>query len=306
MNHRRLLGPIAALVTLAVLGGSGAAVAAWTAAASVSASASSATARTTLTQAGALTTTYAYTGTSSPVVGGTLVLANTGTAPLSYAMATQLGAGSSAVLAQKTTLSLWTGTCGTTIPSAGVVTTTLANPAPALPAAAQSLAPGASVTVCLATRISGADATTSTAALQGQTVTATFRATGSVGTNWTATADAAPITQSVYRLAPATDLTCTNASAGRVTLTWTAPANRLGGTVTYRVFDTIAGRQAGSGTATSLTVGPYDISPNGTFELAVEAKESAYATTAVVSDTVTVIRTSPLDWGLIPTLKCAS
>ncbi|SFI50088.1 MULTISPECIES: hypothetical protein [Microbacterium] len=306
MIRRRHLGPVAALVTLAVLGGSGAAVASWTAAASVSATASSASAATTLTQAGSLTTTYAYAGTSSSPVGGTLVLTNTGTTPLTYTLTTQLATGSSSALAQKTTLSLWTGTCGAAAPATGAVTTTLANPMPALPAAAQNLAAGTSVTVCVATKIAGTDAGSSNAALQGQSVTATFTATGAVGANWKATSTAAPLTQSVYRLAPATAITCTNGSAGKVTLSWAAPANRPSGSVTYRVFDTVSGREIDSVTANSLTIKPFDISPNGTFELAVEAKESSYSTTATVSDSVTVIRTSPLDWGILPRLQCAS
>ncbi|GEP47405.1 hypothetical protein MSA03_09130 [Microbacterium saccharophilum] len=308
MIRRRHLGPVAALVTLAVLGGSGAAVATWTAAASVSATASSATAATTLTQAGSLTTTYAYAGTSSSPVGGTLVLANTGTTPLTYTLTTQLATGSSSALAQKTTLSLWTGTCGAAAPTSGVVTTTLANPTPALPAAAQNLAAGASVTVCVATKIAGTDAGSSNAALQGQSVTATFTATGAVGANWKATSTAAPLTQSVYRLGGIGAVTCTDSFfRTSVTLRWNAPANTApGSTVSYRIYDVETNRELGTSTTTAVTLNARDINPKGVYQFAVEARESAYGTSAEPSAPVTLERSSIFGLGITPTLECAS
>ncbi len=303
MIRRRLLGPVAALVTLAVLGGAGAAVATWTAAASVSTAVSSATATTTLTQAGALTTTYQYTGTSSNVVAGTLVLANTGTTPLAYTLATQLAAGSSSTLAQKTTLALWTGTCGTTIPTSGVVTTTLADPAPSLPAAAQSLTAGTTVTVCVATRVTGSDGTTSNAALQGQAVTATFSATGAVGANWKTTATAAALTQSVYRLSGVGAGTCTDSpSRTSVTLRWNAPANAAPGqTISYRVYDVDANRDLGTFTTTSVTINARDFNQRGVYRFAVEARESGYGTTAEPSQTLTIER---IGQGANATVEC--
>lgn len=308
MSRRRLLGPVAALVTLAVLGGSGAAVATWTAATSVSATASSAAAKTTLTQAGSLTTTYAYAGSTSNTVGGSLILANTGTTPLSYTLATLLAAGSSSALAQKTTLWLWTGACGTTIPASGVVTTTLANPAPMLPGAAQTLAAGASVTVCVATRITGSDPSSSNAALQGQSVTATFTATGAVGANWKATASASPLTQSVYRLGAIGAVTCTDTFfRTSVTLRWNNPANAApGAAVTYRVYDVASNREVGTSTTNSLTISARDINPKGMYQFTIEARESAYGTTAELSAPVTLERSSIFNLGITPTLECAS
>ena len=139
MIRRHRLGAIAALVTFAVLGGAGGATAAWSASASVSASASSATIATTLAQTGALTTTYRYAGSRSTAAAGELTITNAGGAPLSYVLSSQVTG--SAVLARKTVLRLWTGACGATAP-AGAVVTTLADTAPALPAAARTLAAG--------------------------------------------------------------------------------------------------------------------------------------------------------------------
>ncbi|KAA9150768.1 hypothetical protein F6B41_02420 [Microbacterium lushaniae] len=309
MTRRRLLVPIVAIATFVALASGGAAAAAWLASASVTANASSATVATTLTQAGSLTTTYRYAGTTSPTARGTLAIANTGRAPLTYTLANQL-TGSSA-LAQKTTLQLWTGTCGPTPPSTGVVTTTLADPAPALPSAARTITPGATVTVCLATRISGTDASAANAALQGQSLTAVFRVTGAVGSDWTATADAAPFTQAAYRIDPAGAVACAGGRWGEVTLNWTAPANRVAGSpVTYRIFDTASGDTldtviADAATA-SVTLGGYDLPRNGTFALAVEARDATSGTTATATAPVSVIRTTPWNLGILfPSLRCS-
>lgn len=293
MTRRRLLGPVAALVTLAVLGGAGGASAAWIASASVSASASSTTIATTLAQTGALSTTYRYSGTASTAASGQLTITNTGGAPLSYALANQVGG--SAALAQKTTLRLWTGACGATAP-ADAVTTSLANTAPALPAAARSLAAGASVTVCVSTQVEGA----SNESLQGQSATATFRVTGAVGTSWTTSATAAAVTQSVYRLAAAGTPTCSAESASTVRLTWTAPTNRADtAPVSYRVYDSASGTTfatvASANANVSIVFSGHMIGSNGTYRLAIEAKETTGgATTAPASATVRVIRSTSL------------
>jgi len=292
MSGRRL-GPIAALVTLAVLGGSGVAVAAWSASASLTATASASTPATTIAQSGALTTTYQYTGTSSAAVSGSLTIKNTGGTPLAYSLATDLTG--SSTLAQMTTLSLWTGNCAGDVP-ADAVKTTLANPTPALPAAARSLASGSTAVVCVATRVEGRDAASSNTALQGQSVTAAFRVTGAVGTNWTATATAGSVTQSVYQLAAAGALTCTNvrvfAIFPAVRLSWTAPANRPAGAhVTYEIVD-------GTGRVVKKVTGSEDIiiegkdfSGNGTYALTVRAVDTTYGTTAAASAPVSVDRT---------------
>lgn len=292
---RRRLGIIAAAVTLAVLSGSGAAVAAWHATASAPATASSTTIASTFVRAGALDTTYRYTGTSSPVVTGTLALANTGTTPLAFTL-TNATTGS-AVLAQKVALTLWTGACGTTIPATGTTTTTLADPAPALPAAARTLAPGAKVTVCVATRIAGSDASTTNAALQGQAVTAALSATGTIGTAWTTTATATPLTQSVYRMAAVGTVGCSSSGffASRVTLRWQAPADRpAGARIDYRIVDTASGAVittvASDASSASVELAARSLPSEGTFALAVEATEAATGTTTALSGTVSVTR----------------
>ena len=303
---RRRIGLIASLVTLAVLGSSGGAAAAWNASSSVSAAASSTTIGTTMQQTGSLSTTYRYSGTSSTAASGQLTITNTGGAPLTYSLANQL-AGSTA-LAQKTTLRLWTGSCGTSAP-VGAMTTTLANTAPVLPQAARTLAAGASVTVCISTQVEG----TTNASVQGQSITATFSVVGAVGTSWTTSASAAAVTQSVYRLSAAGSPTCAALPWDDVRLTWSAPPNRADSTpVTYRVFDTSSGTTVTTVSSANATVSAdisgHDIGANGAFRLAIEARESSgSATTAPASAAVSVTRsTSFLDpLQLFPRYNCS-
>jgi hypothetical protein len=304
---RRRIGLIASLVTLAVLGSSGGAVAAWNASSSVSAAASSATIATTMQQTGSLSTMYRYSGTSSTAAAGQLTITNTGGAPLTYSLANQL-AGSTA-LAQKTTLRLWTGTCGTSAP-AGAMTTTLANTAPALPQAARALAAGASVTVCISTQVEG----TTNASVQGQSITATFSVVGAVGTSWTTSASAAAVTQSVYRLSAAGNPTCAPSSTRNVRLTWSAPANRTdNATLSYRVYDAASGTTVATVSSASATVSTdlsgNAIAANGTYQLLIEAREStASGTTAPASTAhVAVTRsTGILDiFQLFPRYDCS-
>ncbi|MGP3533333.1 hypothetical protein ACTU3I_00955 [Microbacterium sp. RD1] len=309
MTRRRLLTPIVAVATFVALASGGAAAAAWIASASVNATASSATVATTLAQSGNLATTYRYTGTTSTSASGSLVLTNTGRTPLTYTLAAQTTG--HATLAQKTALSLWTGTCGTTVPATGAVTTTLADAAPALPAAARTIAPGASATVCLATRITGADASASNAALQGQSITVAFTATGSAGANWKAAASAPAFTQSVYRVGSAGAVSCSaNWWSRGVTLSWPAPANRVAGSpVAYRVVDTrtggeIAAVTVDAGTA-SVSFDGYAIAQNGTHALAVEARDTVSGSISAVNPTIAITRTTPWNLGvLFPTLQC--
>lgn len=295
MIRPRIPTAVAALVTLAVLGGSGAAVAGWTASASVSASASSTTIATAIEQTGALSTSYRYAGTTSTAAAGQLTIRNNGGAPLSYTLTGSVAG--HATLAQKTTLRLWTGTCGATTPS-GAVVTTLADTAPALPAAARTLAPGASVVVCVSTQVEGA----SNASLQGQSVTAKFAVTGAVGTSWTTSATATAVTQSVYRLAAAGTPTCAAVPfTNDVRLTWSAPANRADTTtsLSYRVYDTASGATiatvSSAGTTVSAVLSGHSINSNGPHALAVEAKETTGSgTTAPGSATVSVTRSTGL------------
>ena len=307
MTRRGIPGAVAALVNLAVLGGSGGAVAAWKASATVSASASSTTIATAVEQTGALSTSYRYAGTTSAAAAGQLTIRNSGGAPLSYSLTNRFAG--HATLAQKTMLRLWTGTCGATAPS-GAVVTTLADTAPALPAAARTLAPGASVVVCVSTQVDGG----TNASLQGQSLTATFGVTGAVGTSWTTSATAAAVTQSVYRLAAAGTPACTTVPfTNDVRLTWAAPANRAdAASLTYRVYDTASGATiatvSSAGTTVSTVLSGHSIGSNGPHALAVEAKETTgSATTAPGSATVTVIRSTgfldPLQ--LFPGYRCS-
>lgn len=312
MIRRRHLGPVAALVTLAVLGGSGAAVATWTASASTAATASSATVRASLSQTGLSNTTpQQYKGGTAPALLGSLALTNEGTAPLGFTLA--LAVTGDATLAAKTSLTLWTtgaSTC-TATPGADAVTTTLADPAPVLPASARQLAPKTSRLVCAATRIAGTDGSTTNAALQGKSLTATFTATGSVG-SWTASAAASAFTQSVYRLAtPAGAVGCRESSRS-ADLTWSAPANRPAGrSVGYQVVDTATGATvktiASANPSVALTLEPRDFARNGTYTLAVVASEADFGTTSEPSATFTITRTSPLGWDLLfHRLECSA
>jgi hypothetical protein len=307
VTRRRILGSVAALVTLAVLGGSGGAVAAWTASASVSAAASSTTIAAAIEQAGALSTSYRYAGTTSTAAAGQLTIRNNGGAPLSYSLTNRVVG--QATLAQRTTLRLWTGTCGATAPS-GAVVTTLADAVPALPAAARTLAPGASVVVCVSTQVEGG----TNASLQGQSVTATFGVTGAVGTSWTTSATAAAVTQSVYRLAAAGTLTCAAVVlTNDVRLTWSAPANRAdAASLSYRVYDTASGATIATVNSASATVSTvlsgHAIRTNGAHALAVEAKETTGSgTTAPGSAAVTVTRSTGLldPLQLFPRYQCS-
>lgn len=306
MMRRHALAAVAALTTLALLGGAAAATASWNATASISGTASSTTISTALAQSGTLNTSYRYSGNSATAVTGTLTITNTGGASLTYSLANRV-VGSSA-LAQKTALQLWTGSCGT-VPaaSAGVTSTNLANTAPMLPESARTLGPGQKIDVCVATRISGSDASSSNATLQGQTVSAEFSVTGAVGTNWRTTGTTAAITQSVYRIGSVPKPVCAAASSRSVTLTWNAPTNRVANApVTYRIFDTASNADVASVTSSATTASvTIDASrfASGRHPLAVEAKDDLSGSTSLPSSPTTVVRGSVLLF--FPTLDCA-
>jgi hypothetical protein len=289
---RRLLGPIAALVTLAVLGSAGGATAAWIASASVAASVSSTSIATTVQLTGGLTTAYRADTSTPAVAAGQLTIANTGGAPLSYTLATQLGAGSSSALAGKIALRLWAGSaCGTTAPGTAE-TATLASTAPALPAPARTLAPGTSVVVCVATQLD----TQSAPSMAGQAVTATLAVTGAVGTSWTTTATAAAFTQSVNGLAAAGSPSCAQAPPHGVQLSWNAPANRsAGAALQYRVvdkFNVTVKELSTSAPLVSVVLGAADIAADGVHELRIVATETTTSgTTSSDSSTLKVRRT---------------
>jgi hypothetical protein len=288
MTRPRVIATVTALVTLVVLGGSGTAVAAWQASASVSATASSATVATTVAQTG-LATDYRYAGTNSNVGSGSLTIANTGTAPLSYTLANAVSG--DPTFARQTALTLWAATrttdaCATTAP-AGAVSTTLANLAPELPAAAKApLAPGAAVKVCVITQIKGS----TNAALQGKELTFTLTATGSVGT-WTASAQAPKVTQRVFQIqAPSAPVCAGSSSIGHVIVRWTAPAG-ASDRMEYRVYEKNTGQSSGKTSTTSIDLRASDFDQSrGRMDLVVEATDLTTGTTSPASAVVSVNR----------------
>jgi len=183
----------------------------------------------------------------------------------------------------------------------------MADPAPTLPAAARTLAAGAQAVVCVATNV-----TAGNAELQGQSITATFRVTGTVGTNWTATATTQPVTQSVYGLAAAGAVTCANErylGFRMVSLSWAAPANRPSrAELTYQVVDTASGsviKEVKSAAASaSIVIEGKDLDRNGAYTFAVRAKENLYGTTAPLAAGVTVTRSSGA-LGVISATECS-
>ena len=270
---------IAGLSVFLVLAGSGVATAVWTSAVSVTGSVTAATTSLTIGGANALDAQYAFAGDAShsPAIVRTLIVKNSGTAPLGYALSISGIAGN--LLAGRVTLTLWTttGSCSSAGPGAGATSGTLASP-PVLPSDALSAAPGASFTLCVSTALNS-----TIVASQGLSVTPTLTITGTVGTStWTASAPDATFTQTVYRMANPTSLNCTQGrNAKTVTLSWTAPVNYGStGTVLYQVIDT-----AGTlippqpGGQTTVSIGSKDLS-SPVETLFVQASEDLYGSTS--------------------------
>lgn len=281
-TRRNRLALVAGLSAFLVLAGTGVATAAWTSAASTTGSVTAATTSLTIVGTPSLTTTYAFAGTAaqSPTIVRTMVVTNTGTAPLNYSLAVGGVAGNT--LAPLVTLRLWTitGTCST-LADLAATTGTLAAPPP-LPSGALSASPGGSYTLCVATSLNS-----TIFASQGLSVTPTLTITGTVGSNWTTSAADATFTQSVYQMSNPTGLICTPASNGKsVTLSWTAPtANGSTANVTYQISE--------AGTAGPVPVqSPVSISYDSTLGPArtflIQAKEDLYgSTSAGISITLT-------------------
>ena len=275
LTHRTRLAVIAGLSVFLVLAGSEVATAVWTSATSVTGSVTAATTSLTIGGTNALDTQYAFAGDAShsPTIVRTLVVKNSGTTPLGYTLSISGIAGNT--LAGRVTLTLWTsaGTCPSTGAGAGATNGTLASP-PALPSDALSAAPGASFTLCVSTALNS-----TITASQGLTVTPTFTITGTVGTStWTASTPDATFTQTVYRMANPTSLTCSPGKSDKtVTLSWTAPVNYGStGNLSYQVVDT-AGTLIPSqpGGQTTVSIGSKDL--NSTVEtVLVQANEDLY------------------------------
>ena len=228
LTRRNRLALVAGLSTFLVLAGTGVAMAVWTTATSATGSVTAATTSFTIVGSPSLATTYAFAATaSSPIIVRSMVVTNTGSAPLNYSLAVGGVAGNA--LAPRVTLTLWTGNCSSFAPF-GAPIGTLAAP-PALPSGALSASPGGKYTLCVATSL---DSTV--AVSQGLSVTPTITITGTVGSSWSSSASDAAFTQSVYQINPVSP-TCVR-NGGTVTLSWTAPANTTGASaVNYRVVD---------------------------------------------------------------------
>ena len=277
MSVRGRLAAIAGLSVFLVLAGTGIARAVWTAATSTTGTVSAATTSFTIAGTNSLTTQYKFAGaaTNSPTIVRTMVVANTGTDPLSYTLSVNGVTGNA--LAPQITLTLWT-TAGTCLagPGAGSTTGTLAVPPP-LPSAALSAAPGVVFTLCASTRLNS-----TIPASQGMSVTPTLTITGAVGSNWTASTSDAAFTQSVYQMINPSSLVCTQGPGKHVTLNWAAPTNTGStGAVTYQIVDAnnssvvLVPFQS----ATTATIRASDL--NGmTEDLLVQATEALYGSTS--------------------------
>ncbi len=231
LTRRNRVALIAGLCAFLVLAGTGVASAVWTSAASVTGSVTAATTSLSIVGTPSLATTYAFAGTAaqSPTIVRTMVVTNTGSAPLNYSLAVSGVAGNALAPLVKLTLWTTTGTCSTTA-GTGATSGTLAAP-PALPSGALTAVSGGKFTLCASTSLNS-----TIAASQGLSVTSTLTLTGIVGVSWITTASDATFTQSVYQIIPVSPTCVRNGNI--VTLSWTAPANTTGASaVTYRVVD---------------------------------------------------------------------
>jgi hypothetical protein len=231
LTRRNRLALIAGLCAFLVLAGTGVASAVWTSAAFVTGSVTAAVTSLSIVGTPSLATTYAFAGTAdqSPVLVRTIVVTNTGSAPLNYSLAVSGVAGNALAPLVKLTLWTTTGSCSTTA-GIGATSGTLAAP-PALPSGALTATPGGRYTLCASTSLNS-----TITASQGLSVTPTLTVTGTVGVSWTTSASDTTFTQSVYQINPVS-IACVR-SGNTVTLSWTPPANTTGASaVTYRVVD---------------------------------------------------------------------
>ena len=276
LTRRNRLALTAGLCAFLVLAGTGVASAVWTSAAFVTGSVTAATTSLTIVGTPSLATTYAFAGTAdqSPTLVRSMVVTNTGSAPLSYSLAVSGVAGNALAPLVKLTLWTTTGTCSATA-GTGATSGTLAAP-PALPSGALTATPGARFTLCASTSLNSTIAVS-----QGLSVTPTVTLTGTVGVNWSTSASDATFTQSVYQINPVSP-TCVR-SGNIVTLSWTAPANTTGASaVTYRVVDasnnSIVIKTYQAGLSVSLVAS--DLS-GSTGSVVVQALESQFGTSSV-------------------------
>ena len=277
LTRRNRLALVAGLSAFLVLAGTGVATAVWSAATSVTGSVTAAVTSLSISGSPSLTTTYAFAGTAaqSPTIVRSMLVTNTGSAPLNYSLAVSGVAGNT--LAPLVTVTLWTITTGVCSAYVGLraTTGTLAAP-PALPSGALSASPGGKYTLCVATALNSTVVDS-----QGRSVTPTITITGTVGSSWSSSVSDAAFTQSVYQISNPTTLTCTTASNSKsVTLSWTAPAATGSmANVTYQVSEAsgavLVPFQSGlsSGPILSNSTGPSRT-------LLLQAKEDLYGTTS--------------------------
>ena len=281
--HARLFAVVFIVVFL-LLAGTGVSSAAWTAiAGSTTGSVTAATTSLTVTGSGTTNTVYKFAGApnNSNVGVRSLLVTNTGTAPLTYSISATGVSGTLPVA--NVTLVVWklasTATCTTTVVGASV-SGTLAAP-PVLPAPTFTAARGESFRICAMTRLG-----TSVAESQGQALAATLVVTGTVGTSWNATAgDGTALTQSVYQVPNIGAISCNDPFFNpTVTLSWAAPAAAASGStgaLAYRVVDASTGavvKQLQS--ATSVGIGPNDLATSPA-TLLVQVQEAQYGTTSI-------------------------
>jgi hypothetical protein len=237
---RRRLALFAGLTVFFVMVGGGAAQAFWNTLAPVTSSATTTNASVTLSSMSALTTSYGNSTAPGQLVITPLTIGNNGGAPLTLALS-ETNTSTLGALPGNIAVWIWTqvsGSCGTsTVGTSG----TLAS-IPALPSTAVSAAAGSSTVLCLATQLQ----VTAQSSLGGSVV-ATFTLTGSVGTNWTATATQS-FTQTIVP-PNVSNVVCSNVLLG--TSTTFSPVS---GAASYTIL---------SGTTTLSTIpaaGPYSYS----------------------------------------------
>jgi hypothetical protein len=274
-----------ALVVLIVGTGTLAGSAYWASTATKSATVTAASVGTAATASGLAVTYKGVTPVSAGVPShtGTVTVANTGSAPLAYAVTTS---GGNTAFNARITLQVWkrdTTLLNCTTAAGNATTGTLAAP-PALPAADAVVAGGATTVFCVRTTLTGPFSTAA-----GSTTTVAIVATGTVGSHWTATSTTAAFTQNAvytwYRIVHKQSALCaTNGTLlGLFDLTVTVTGcktssttdnqafrfERVGETDLYRVF-------SGNGSATT---GPVWQAASDTVGAGVDPKAPVYTDT---------------------------
>lgn len=200
-----------ALALAVVLGGAGVSYALWTSQATASGSVAAGAVGVSLAGGDSLAVTYSSSTLSQT---GSVVVGNSGSVAAGYSTAVVLGAGSSAAFASATQVIAWSasaaGVCSAAPPpSAG--TGTWSN----IPAISGTLAPGASVTWCLKTTLTAAQAST----YAGTQATAVLTVTAAIG-SWTA-ASSTPVAQNVAASVPTVpSIVCTNTDPYNAQVSW--------------------------------------------------------------------------------------